>query len=231
MRISVSRVLTLAMLVALYTSGRATAITLATSGNALPTWQGSQSYVAAGALGQTLDATIEYAVFAPGDFQEFLTTENNIQFADPAPSEFIYAYQITDIVSATAGITIFTVGLDDDESTGISGVTYIPKALDHDTYSPLPTNDPAFLGPGPGGGDSSQWGSFGALTTGGASAILFYSSPQGPEFGFSSLTAGTASTFVSLSMPNPVAIPEPTTTMLLTCAVVILARVRRRIGM
>ena len=225
MRTSVFNTLGLAMAVVLGSSGTASASTLATTAYALGPWQGSHSYVAAGVLSQNLDATVEFAVFAPGDFQDFLSTENNINFVDPAPSEFIYAYQITPITEATAGISIFTVGLNSNESTGIEGVSFIPMGTNHGGYSPLPAADPLLVGGGPGVSDSSQWNFAGSIGTGQASGILFYSSPQGPEFGFSQVTAGTATTQQANSLPNPV--PEPATLVLGLAAVLGLMARRR----
>jgi len=221
MRTSFFSNLALGIVIALATAGQASATTLATTAEALGSWQGSQNYSVPG----TLDATVEYAVFAPGDFDNFLSVENNINFSDPAPTEFIYAYQFTDITLATSGITIFTVGLNGNELLGASGVSFIPAA-DHGTYTPAPTDDPTLTGGGPGVSTSSQWFYLGSLGVGEASGILFYSSPQGPELGFSVVVSGTASDSNALSLPNPV--PEPTTAVLLACGVAILAGVRAR---
>lgn len=194
----------------------AQATTLATTGHALndgngPSggiWQGSQNYAGAGFFGGTLQGTVEFAVFAPNNFQNFLN-ENGITFADPATSEYIYAYQITS-VGGTNDVTNFTVGLQADEAAGSSGVTFVPVG-NYGAYAPAPVQDPAITGGGPGGNFSSAWSHLPGLPAGQASGILFYSSPEVPELGFSTMAAGTASQQIALSLPNPQAIPEPAT--------------------
>ncbi|NOY41247.1 MAG: PEP-CTERM sorting domain-containing protein [Planctomycetes bacterium] len=193
------------------------------NGPSLGVWQGSQNYTGA-LFFNTLDADVEFAVFAPGNFQGFLN-ENGIVFADPAPSEYIYAYQIVNIAPGTSAVTNFTVGLQSDESLGISGVTFIPAATDYGTYSQTPIQDPVSTGGGPGVDSSSAWAHFGLLP-GEASGILFYSSPQVPELGFSAMTAGIANQFLANSLPNPSTIPEPSALAL--CLVAGLGLIVRR---
>ncbi len=221
MRNSVFNVLALTMMVVLTTSGQASASTLASTPEALGAWQGSHNFN----VPAVLDATVEYAVFAPGaGFQNYLDN-NSIVFADPAPGEYTYAYQFTDISAAPAGISTFTVGLQGDEALGASGVTFVPAAA----FPPTPpSNDPLSTGGGPGVSTSSQWTYFGFLGVGGTSGVLFYSSPQAPEFGFAVIASGTTFDTDPLSLPNPSTIPEPTSAMLFACGAVLLAQARGR---
>lgn len=201
----------LALVVAVPT---AQATTLATTGHALNDgfgpnggiWQGNQSYAGVGFFGGTLAASVDFAVFAPATFQNFLD-ENGINFVDPAPSEYIYAYQIVSN-TGTNSITNLTVGLQSNEAAGISGVTFVPVAANAG-YTPGAVQDPASAGGGPGGNSSSAWGYLPGLPAPELGGVLFYSSPQTPELGFSTVAAGTASQFIANSLPNP--IPEPAT--------------------
>lgn len=225
MRNSVFNILALVMVVFFASVGTVSATTLATTTNAYGSWQGSQNYSASGALSQNLDATVEYAVFKGTGFQDFLD-ENGIVYVDPsAAGDYTYAYQVTEVVEATAGLSAFTVNLLGDESAGSVGVTYIPKATNYGTYSPLPSEDPSAVGGGPGVSTSSQW-MFSFLTAGEASGILFYSTPQGPEHGSSVVQAGTAVKSVPNALPNPV--PEPATALLMSACVVLIAGGSRR---
>jgi hypothetical protein len=218
MRISVFNSLALG-LVMMLAAGTASASTLATTTQALGSWQGSVNYAASSGfpLNNNLNATVEYAVFGSGKFQDFLD-ENSIAHVEPAAGEYVYAYQIVNVAPATNGINIFTVGLNGDEALGATGVTYVPSAI-----------NPAGVGGGPGVSTSSQWMFFGSLGPGQSSGILYYSSPNGPELGFSTMSAGVASQSLALSLPNPV--PEPMSCVLLAGAVVmVLAGGRTRLA-
>lgn len=204
----------------------AQASSLLTTGQAFGGWQGTQHYTGA-LLSDTLDADVEYAVFAPGKFQNFLD-ENSIVYNDPtAGGEYIYAYQIVNIDPNTTPVTTFTVGMNGNESPGNTGVTYVPAATDYGTYPYQPTQDPGATGGGPGVSTSAVWptATGSPYTPGEVSAILFYSSPQVPELGLSTVLAGFAGEFPLNSMPNPV--PEPATLFLGLAAGIGLAMRRR----
>ena len=211
--------------------GGAYASTLATTSFALDNglgpdggkWRGSQDYFF-NAFINVLDVTAEFAVFAPGDFQGFLG-ENLIDFTDPAPGEYIYAYQIVDIDVGSTGLTNFSVGLDGNESLGAVAPTFIPFTTDYGTYSPTPTQDPSQPGGGPGVDTSSVWADLPGFGPGEVTGVLFYSSPHQPELGFSTATVGIAGQQMALSLPNPV--PEPTGLCLAlgTCVLLCLRRV------
>ena len=226
MRTVTFTLIALASLVLIPAVQQASATTLATTVYALNApgipggvWKGTQDYNAF-----SVDTTIEFAVFAPGDFQNFLD-DNNIVYSDPAPSEYIYAYQVVDIGPGTSVVT-FTVGLQEDEDLGSTGVWYIPASTDYGvTYPYVPTKDPADTTGGPGVGDSSAWQALPSFGTGEFSPILYYSSPQVPELGYS-VAANILGQQIEDSMPNPSTIPEPATLAL--CIVAGLGLVTRR---
>jgi hypothetical protein len=75
----------------------------------------------------TLRGKIEYAVFAPGDFSQFLEDNSITEPAwvpDAASNELMYAYQLlgdaalNGIDAAVPGVSIFTVGLDPSDVRG-----------------------------------------------------------------------------------------------------------------
>ena len=182
------------------------------SGPNAGTWNGSVDNIAnIGPFG-SIDADIDFAVFAPGNFQTFL--DNNFgpsTYTDANPSNFVYAYQVTMNSVGLAGGSILTVGIGPSD----------------------PRTPPSFL---PGSGDQSpgltpdqvtsmEWNFEGQLTGGEVSDILFFSSPMPPELDFAQMNSGLASPSPSPLVPSPV--PEPTALTLLMLASAIAVGKRR----
>ena len=162
----------------------------ANSGGAIPAFTGTQAFVNSFS-GFTVNATVDYAVFAPGAF--------GVAFPGQDPSsgtDYVYAYQITnsDTPDATA-VSTFTVGLDGDEPLGAIGF-YDPAALVDPTAS-------AYVGSGP---TSAAWDftAPGVIPVNSESAILLFTSSAAPEWHASTVSGAWSSTH---ELPSPT--PEP----------------------
>jgi len=160
----------------------------ANSGGAIPAYTGSQAF-SNGFMTFTVNADVDYAVFAPGAF--------GAAFPGLDPSggtEYVYAYQVENTDPAT-DISKLTVGLDGDEPLGTIG--FIPDAGLHDPADEL------FVGAPP---TSAAW-DFSAATplpSGVTSAILIFTSAAGPEWD----TGTTHGVFADQqALPSPA--PEP----------------------
>jgi len=182
-------------------------------------WKDSVSY--SGGVG--FSATLEYAVFGPGKFADFLS-ENSIAYADPTdPTHLVYAYQI-EYLAGFGSISASTVALDGDETIGIVG--NIPKGLVGADADPASGNNQ--------GGTSIAWnfvdGSTALFTSPPkTSTILFFTSPQIPELDTASLfnIGGPAPQMVA--SPSNQFIPEPASlTLLLVGGASVLGLMRRR---
>ncbi len=77
-------------------------------------WRGSVDFQQA-FFGNEVEATLDWAVFAPGAFQLFLD-DVGVAATDPAPGQVVYAYQLSEVVTAVPGVGSVSVGLD---STGV----------------------------------------------------------------------------------------------------------------
>ncbi len=179
----------LGLALATLTAGTAQAGLLsANSGGAIPAYTGSQTF-SGGFSTFTVNAEVDYAVFAPGDF--------GVAFPGLDPSggnEFVYAYQVenTDLANT---ITKLTVGLDGDEPLGSIG--FIPDVGLHDPVTEL------FVGAGP---TSAAWDftASSPLPVGVTSAVLIFTSAAGPEWD----TGTTHGAFADeQALPSPA--PEP----------------------
>jgi len=90
----------------------------ANSGGAIGAFTGTQLF-SSDFGGFTVNASVDYAVFAPGAF--------GVAFPGQDPSngsDYVYAYQINNLpgtIPAATAISQFTVGLDGDEPLGATG--------------------------------------------------------------------------------------------------------------
>ncbi len=205
-----ARLMTVVACVALFSSS-AWAGMLADDANALAAWRGnvltSHTYG-----GVTLDVDLQYAVYDIGQYPG----------VDPSGgTELVYAYQIFNEAASTVGVTVLSVGLGADHGAGNVGF------------------DASVGAPGIAGGvapDISTIGSSSALWAfgwlngseidpGKHSAVLLFTSPNGPQLNSATLTDG------GLPLPGgevPSPTPEPTSLVLLAAGMIGLLRKRRR---
>lgn len=194
--------------------GAAQAGILASDANALGTWQGTKTFDTADTFGVSyFVAEIDYAVYAPGNFAASFTPQTG---AEPAVSDYVYAYQIVSVADGTTGsghVERLSVGLNDgNEQPNVIG--YLPT-------------DPAEVAPSDASfaPNTAGWNFLNPnVHTGDASMVLYFSSPFGPEWD-TATASGTFSTFDTKLMPSPT--PEPATVLLLSIGAGALLRRRR----
>ncbi len=166
--------------------------------NALPAWQGTQSFFNTDGF-FTLDVTVDYAVYAPGQYGG----------TDPSGgTQFVYAYQVSNNANpVSVGVSQFSVGLipgsgaanqGEDASVGAPG---LPGGISPDAQSL--------------GATGARW-FFIADTVDFAdhSTVLLFTSPNAPQLVSATVADGGLSD-VSM-MPSPgIEVPEPATLALL----------------
>jgi hypothetical protein len=174
-------------------------------------WHGSANVMGA-AFGDTLNAQVDWAVFAPGKFQLFLNSQGIAQVDPSGPNELIYVYQITSVTDALPGIDALTVGIDSSDGRGmVSAPAFVL------------TGAPSEKSPSSGGDNTTSmaWFFNGAeLDPGDISSLLVFTSPFSPEYDFLSVNSGLAGPPVSPLVPSPsdrrfvAEVPEPSSLLL-----------------
>jgi hypothetical protein len=189
-------------------------------------WRGTASVVGA-ALGDTLAAEVDWAVFPVGGFQSYLNSQSIAQVDPSAANEFTYVYQISSVTSATPGIGALTVGIDVIDTRGsLAAPTFVLTGAANEK---LPT----------GGGDnntSMAWFFPGKeLHAGDSSSLLVFTSPNIPEYDFLTVMSGLASQPIPPLVGSPSSIvgdpnvPEPSALILaLACGLPFLSKRRSR---
>lgn len=186
-------------------------------------WHGSVNVVGA-AFGDTLTAVVDWAVFAPGDFQNYLDSQAIAQVDPTSPLDMTYVYQIHSVTFADPGIDIMTVGLEPIDGRGtLSAPSFVPTGAANEK-SPTGGSD---------NNTSMVWSFAGnELLPGDSSSLLLFTSPYAPEYDFLAVASGLAAQPVSPLVPSPgnrlgPGIPEPGTLVLaLTCGLLLLAKRR-----
>ena len=226
----------IALLVVVSISSVAQAGNLATTARALNdglgpdagTWRGQASISVAPIpfLGDEVSALVDWAAFAPGDFQLYLDDEGIAESDPSGVLEVVYAYQIVSVTAASPGITTLTVGVDSTDGRG----SVLPPAF-------VPAGGGSEVDP-VGGGDqttSMAWFFDGsALQVGDTTGLLVFSSPFAPELDSMQISSGLAS-----PSPSPLVasisdriydnnIPEPSSIALLLIGTLGLAGGRRK---
>ena len=172
------------------------------NGAAIPGFTGTTPFFDSTGPGDTLSGTVDYAVFAPGNFTYAGYT--------PTPGQLVYAYQVIMDPLDTHSLSNLTVLLNGD-ANNISAFE-----LETGDIPPSGFNFSSFL-PSATAGDAASWDfEVPGLGPNKMSYGLVFSSPNVPEYLFGSVVNGGLGALVApLPTPSPVPIPEPSTAILL----------------
>jgi len=195
---------------------------LPTDPAAISGWQGTSVFSGKNGLGTiNLKASVEFAVYAPGDFKNSAALDTPpINLPGYSDTEFVYAYEIFGDPTSDSVVTSYSVNLIPGTvtlaSTNVGNYSFDPE------FGLAPVLNQFIHG---GGVTTNARWTFGSpwVAQGAHSDILFFTSPFGPTFRPSSMT-GSNSTGASAAVPSPV--PEPGTAILAAVAVVCIAASR-----
>ena len=169
--------------------------------------------------GNKILARIDYAVYAPGKFDQSVALGNP---GDPSfDADYVYAYEISGSSAPVVSLTIST-------APGAIPLSYVgTNHVDNWTANlGQAPNISAFIG----SVSNAKWTFTTQLpATTGFSNILFFTSPFGPRFNNAALSGG-GTLINTTSLPSPM-VPEPTTLTIAAIAAAFLlaaGRLRRR---
>jgi len=209
------------VLAAVLAAASAQAGILASSSNAISAFQGTRSFSGSLFFDQ-VTADVDYAAFAPGKFDDFLS-EFSISFTHSVPSSsYVYAYQVHAVATTSPQAESFSVGLSFSQGVDGTAPSFIPLSAYGNGTGENGDEEPnalQFSGTPP---TSALWEfrkeivpNFfqGTLDQGEYSAILFFSASHGPKYDSAQVSAGLASgksDFNDLANTGaPVPAPEP----------------------
>ncbi len=196
---------------------------LPTDPNAMALWQGTQLFTKTQTIPGigtfTAKAEIDFAVYAPGQFD--LSAALGLPAAlDPSNgTEYVYAYEVHNDPTANVPLAQFSVGITKYN---------VPTNSDHIGQDPSTTDggqppDTQRFNPVPGDPTSALWFFTSTnLIPGSSSDILFFTSPYGPTMHTSSVLGSVTAT---ANLPSPA--PEPGTIALAGIGFVCLLAARR----
>lgn len=174
-------------------------------------WHGSVNILAT-ALGNTVNAEVDWAAFAPGPkFQQYLDSQSIAQVNPAASGEVIYVYQVVSVSAAAPGIGTLTVGVDPTDARGSISAPFF-----------LPIGAGTEKSPSSGGDNTTSMAWFfsgnSALQAGNTTGLLVFTSPFAPELDFLALSSGLAGGFAQVASISDrifqFDVPEPSTVLL-----------------
>ena len=194
-----------------------------------PTWRGSTAYLN---VTSGLQGYIDWAVYAPNTFPAgFSFFDENLNPSAVTPNEFVYAYQI------------YSTGTDPNPPHSPVATSNLNVALENDAdnigyftgnngFGAVAGDVPIFIELDP--LSQASWffdGIVGTIAVPGTSMGLAFSSPNIPMFVTGTVfDGGTSDDPFPLPSPDSVGIPEPSTLVLASCGIVVVAlrSLRRR---
>ncbi len=193
----------------------------------LPGWHGTVNPLTNPGVdwnGSKILATVEYAVYAPGKFDQSVNLGNP---SDPSlDNDYVYAYEV---ISPTLGLQSMTI------TTAANSVPYSYLSTNHIDGWSAPNGgqvpSPAVFIANATTITNAKWSFVPTLTAGtGYSNILFFTSPYGPRMNSVAISGG-GSILNTANLPSPNPVPEPTTLTIAAIAAAFLlaaGRLRRR---
>jgi hypothetical protein len=167
-----------------------------------------------------ITATVEYSVYAPGQFSSSLALGNP---ADPSfGADYVYAYEVFSSSVPFKDLTIATV-------SGSVPLSYAGTNHVDNVFAPnggtAPDAEIFNVAISPSRIINAKWTFSAGLPSGtGFSNILYFTSPFAPRFNTASISGG-GTNLASSTLPSP--IPEPATVMLAAVAAACLLAARR----
>ncbi len=187
--------------------------------HAIPGFEGTSTLsFTSGSL--SVSGNIEYAVYAPGQFNASFGTG-----ADPSNgTQYVYAYQVDNTGTVPAGgRNISLLGVTLLPTNGATNIESLP--LTYGNFGVVPAAS-GFAGSPP---TTARWlYTSTTIGLGASSQILLFTSPKGPSFASAAITGGglIANTIPAQYVPTP--IPEPSTFALMAIAGTCLMMLRRK---
>jgi hypothetical protein len=180
----------------------ADAALISTDTAAMAGYRGVQPFTSEPAGGLIFHASVEFAVYAPGQFQTSAALGNP---TDPSGgSDYVYAYILSNVgLASERTVGELSVGLDGDTlAHNIAVLSVVPSGMNPSSSAFVPLSVPYA---------SATWIYSPELTNGQTSNLLIFTSPRSPQLYNASVLGGALHS--QQTLPSP--IPEPASLMVL----------------